>query len=255
MMIDIHSHIIPGVDDGPADMENSLNMLKTAEKSGTTGIIATPHYFKGRFETPFDKVVELSENLKAEALANGISIDIYPGQEIFLTMEIVELYRQGIVKGLNGTRYLLVETDMGRYSESFLDIIYELKLMGAVPVIAHPERYGYVLEDISRINPFIDEGCLFQINSSSITGIFGKKVQKTAHTLIRHGICNFIASDAHTNHKRTPDLSEALMAAEKINSFTAAEAKANSERLLKNEAIMADSIKINARKSIFGFIG
>jgi len=253
-MVDIHSHILPGIDDGSEDMDSTISMLETAERSGTEAIIATPHYFPGRFETPFEKVVEMVEGLKAEAARRGISIDIYPGQEIFLTKDVIELYRNGVVGNLCNTRYILVETDMGKYSDSYLDIIYELKLMGAVPIIAHPERYSYLMEDVNRINPFIDEGCLFQINSSSITGVFGKTVQKTANTLMEHGICNFIASDAHTNHKRTTGLQEALELTKNINKTVAAEAEANGQLLLNNEVIRSGCSRISVKKSIFSFL-
>ncbi|MHC1719608.1 MAG: tyrosine-protein phosphatase [Clostridiaceae bacterium] len=253
-MVDIHSHIIPGIDDGSEDMENTISMLETAERSDTEAIIATPHYFRGRFETPFGKVVELVEDLRAEAAARGISIDIYPGQEVLLHRDVVELYRKGIVRGLNNTRYILVETDMGSYSESYLDTLYELKVMGAVPIIAHPERYGYILEDVNRINPFIDEGCLFQINSSSITGVFGKTVQKTANILIEQGICHFIASDAHTNHKRTTGIKEAFELAKKINKSVAADAEINGRLLIKDEDIKTKCSRINIKKSIFSFL-
>lgn len=253
-MVDIHSHILPCIDDGSEDLENTISMLETADRSHTEAIIATPHYFPGRFETPFEKVVELVEDLKDEAANRGLSIDIYPGQEIFLTREVIGLYREGVVRGLNNSRYILVETDMRSYSDSYLDIIYELKIMGAVPIIAHPERYGYLMGDLNLINPFIDEGCLFQINSSSITGIFGKSVQKTANTLIEHGICNFIASDAHTNHMRTTGLKEALELAKKINRSVTAEAEANGTLLLNNEVIRSSCSRISVKKSIFSFL-
>ncbi len=209
-MVDIHCHILPGLDDGPADMDTSLKMLEHAASCGTTAIIATPHYYRGFFENGFDEVVRNLELLKTAAAASCMDIAIYPGQEVFLDGRTVEMYKQGVIKGLNGSRYLLAELPMHDYSSSFLDIIYELRLLGAVPVIAHPERYDYIMQDISRLNPFIDEGCLFQINTGSIQGIFGKAVQKASKALIEAGLCNFLASDAHTNGRRNTGLQEAL---------------------------------------------
>ena len=166
-----------------------------------------------------------------------MDIEIYPGQEVFLDGSTVEMYKQGVIRGLNGSRYLLVELPMHDYSNSFLDIVYELRLLGAVPVIAHPERYDYIMQDISRLNPFIDEGCLFQINTGSIEGIFGKAVQKTSKALIEAGLCNFLASDAHTNGRRNTGLQEALEMVSRMSPAAAETTQGNGLLLLRDGKI------------------
>jgi len=253
-MIDIHSHILPGLDDGSPDMDTTLRMLSNAERCGTKSIIATPHYYRGFFETDYDIVTNLIADLKNDIKSEGICIDIYPGQEVFLDKHTVELYRRRIINGLNGSRYLLVEMPMQDYSESFLDIIYELRLLGAVPIIAHPERYTYVMDDVNRLNHFIEEGCLFQVNTGSITGIFGKQVQRTAKVLIDNGLCNFIASDAHTDGRRCTGLFDAYNTVRRISQAAAAAAELNAEQVLVNGNIDAGNNKIAARKSIFSFL-
>lgn len=253
-MIDIHSHILPGLDDGSTDMDTTLRMLRNAESCGTKSIIATPHYYRGFFETDYENVANLVEDLKNDIRSEGVCIDIYPGQEVFLDKHTSEMYKRGIISGLNGSRYLLVEMPMQDYSESFLDIVYELRLLGAVPVIAHPERYLHIIGDVNRINPFIEEGCLFQINSGSITGVFGKPVQKTAKLLVVNGLCNFIASDAHTNGKRCTGLLDAFDIVKRISQDAAAAAELNAEQVLVNGNIDAGNNKISARKSIFSFL-
>jgi protein-tyrosine phosphatase len=234
-------------------METSLKMLEHAASCGTKKIIATPHYYRGFFENGFEEVVSNLNLLKAAVAAACIDIEIYPGQEVFLDGRTVDMYRQGVIKGLNGSRYLLAELPMHDYSDSFLDTVYELRLLGAVPVIAHPERYDYIMNDISKLNPFIDEGCLFQINSGSIEGIFGKAVQNTSKALVECGLCNFLASDAHTNGRRSTGLQEALEMVGKTSCAAAETAQSNGLLLLRDEKIKANA-RIRVKKSFFSFL-
>ncbi|MBP1745379.1 MAG: CpsB protein [Firmicutes bacterium] len=252
-MVDIHCHILPGLDDGPGDMDTSMRMLENAVRCGTKAIIATPHYYRGYFENGFEEVLRNLDTLRGAAAESGIDIELYPGQEVFLDGRTVEMYKRGDIKGLNMSRYLLVEMPMHEYSDSFLDMVYELRLLGAVPVIAHPERYDYIINDVNKLNPFIDEGCLFQINAGSIEGIFGKTVQKASKVLIENGLCNFVASDAHTNGRRNTGLQEALEIAENISRTAAEIANGNSELLLRDGKIKANA-RISVKKSFFSFL-
>jgi len=253
-MVDIHSHILPGVDDGSIDMDTTINMLENAERCGTKAIIATPHYYRGYFATEYEEVVRLVDNLREDIGSRGMKIDVYPGQEVFLGKHTLEMYKSGIIRGLNASRYLLVEMPMQDYDKSFLDIVYELRLLGAVPVIAHPERYMYIMDNLSIINPFVEEGCLFQVNTGSITGIFGKPVQKTARALIENGLCNFVASDAHTNHRRCTGLCDAFDTVRKISIAAADNAQSNAELLLMDRDIKNSNSKISVKKSFFSFL-
>ena len=253
-MVDIHSHILPGVDDGSVDLDTTISMLENAERWGTTAIIATPHYYRGYFATEYEEVVRMVDMLRGDIGPRGIKIDVYPGQEVFLDKHTVEMYKSGTIRGLNNSRYLLVEMPMQDYDKNFLDIVYELRLLGAVPVIAHPERYTYIMDNVNIINPFIEEGCLFQINTGSITGIFGKSVKKTARVLIENGLCNFVASDAHTNHKRCTGLCDAFDMVRKISIVAADSAESNSELVLTDSDIISGNVRISAKKSLFSFL-
>jgi protein-tyrosine phosphatase len=253
-MVDIHSHILPGIDDGSGDIDTTIKMLENAERCGTKAIIATPHYYRGYFENEYEDVARLVELLKSYTSSRGINMDIYPGQEVFLDKHTVGMYKKGYIKGLNDSRYLLVEMPMQEYEVSLLEIVYELRLLGAVPVIAHPERYTYIMDDVNKINPFINEGCLFQINTGSIIGIFGKSVQKTARVLIENGLCNFVASDAHTNHKRCTGLCDAIEIVKRINGAAADNAVRNSELVLMDGDIKSGNSIVSVKKSIFSFL-
>jgi len=253
-LIDIHSHILPGIDDGAKDLETSIKMLEIAERTKTEGIFAAPHYYQGYFEVAYEDVVKNIDALQSELYSKAINVEIYPGQEVFLDKFTVELCKTGTIKGLNESRYLLLELPMENYSKSFIDTIYELRILGVRPIIAHPERYGYIMDDVNTINQFIEEGCLFQINSGSITGNFGKSVERTARTLIENGVCDFIASDAHTANRRCPGLKEAMKIVGKINNSVAVEVQINGELLLRNENIKQRNNKITVKKSFFDFL-
>ncbi|MHC1724387.1 MAG: tyrosine-protein phosphatase [Aminipila sp.] len=252
-MVDIHSHILPGLDDGSVDLDTTIRMLQNAERCGTKAIIATPHYYRGYFENEYEDVVKLVEFLKGDMADRGMNMDIYPGQEVFLDKHTALMYKKGCIRGLNGSRYLLVEMPMQDYDASLLDVVYELRLLGAVPVLAHPERYTYIIDKVEVINSFVEEGCLFQINTGSITGIFGKPVQKAAKVLIENGLCNFVASDAHTNHKRCTGLSDAFEIVRRISGAAADNAIRNSELVLMNGDIECGNSRIHVKKSIFSF--
>lgn len=253
-MIDIHSHIIPYIDDGAKDLEVSLEMLRIAEREGTKTIFATPHFYKGYFETEYSEVVEKTKELNQMARDNGINIEILPGQEVFLTKDTPRDYMEGKIGTLNDSRYMLIELPMDRFPEYALDSIYELGIKGIVPIIAHPERYMYTLKKPSVLNDFIKEGCLFQINSGSLTGLFGKDIKNTAELLVKSGIVSFIGSDAHTTSKRCPGLLKSFDILSKINNEKARDIGNNGEIIRKNWEISRNMNIITVKKSIFSTI-
>lgn len=253
-MIDIHSHIIPGIDDGAADMEESLKMLRMSAEDGNNGIIATSHYYRNLYENSFEDIKNFSKALSQSAKDHDIDIKIYPGQEIYLDKYTLELIAEGVLKGLNESKYMLVEFSMKSIPQDILNIIYEIRLLGFVPIIGHPERYLDIISKPGKINDFIDEGCLFQINTGSINGIFGKEILETAKTLIDHGICDFIASDAHSIEKRNPAMQKSFITAEKLRNGITAIASNNSLNVISNLDIKSSREKISIKnKSIFSF--
>jgi protein-tyrosine phosphatase len=253
-LIDIHSHILPAIDDGAKNIEKTLQMLQIASDDGIKKIVATPHFYRGYYENKYIDICKLVEEVNIKVKEKQISVEIFPGQEVFLDTHTLDLFREGIIKGINGTRYMLIEFPMDTMPKSALDIIYELRVLGMVPIIAHPERYRYIIEKPSLINNFIDENCLFQINSGSIQGIFGRSVQKTSEILITHGICNFIASDAHSTKTRVPKIKEALEIVADLNSALKVVLTENTDKLLRDEQIMLATEKIKEKKSIFSFL-
>lgn len=210
-MIDIHSHILNNIDDGSKDIEMSINMLKKAELSGTTDIIATPHFMRGRFEVEYNEVLNRVENLKKISRDNNIDINIYAGQEVYYSRNILEYYSDKMIGTINNTRYMLIELPMLEFDiNEVINNIYELQIRGITPIIAHPERYKIFIKKPSMINMLIKEGMLFQLNAGSITGAFGKDVKKTAAKYLENNIYSVIGSDAHRDRGRDTDMREAL---------------------------------------------
>ena len=250
-MIDIHSHILPGIDDGSKNMETSIKMLKMAEVRGTKIIVATPHYIWGRYENQYDEIFALHQKLKLQAKTSGINIEILLGQEVMLDKYSLKLCKEKKLRGINGTSYMLIEFPMDKLPRDALDLIYELRILNIKPIIAHPERYEYINRTPTAINDFIEEGCLFQINAGSMQGVFGKKVHNCAKLLVREGLVNFIASDAHSINRRCPGLKEGFREAEMLDREIEKKVSRNLELLLSDKAIEINMEKIKKKKSIF----
>jgi protein-tyrosine phosphatase len=215
LYIDIHSHVIPGIDDGARNEAIALEMLAIAKKSGTGHIIATPHYVYGNTRYGFATIIEKCNSLNRLAASAGIDITVYPGCEVFITPELIELYEQGLIGTLADSCYMLVEFPMMSIPPYTDNVLYKLQLKGVIPIIAHPERYTEIQRQPDILESFIDRGILAQVNSGSITGIYGRESKKTAMRLIKEGLVQFAASDAHSASGRNPDMSKAAALVEK----------------------------------------
>lgn len=250
-MIDIHSHILPGIDDGAKSMEDAVTMINKACENGVEGIIATPHYCRGYYENEYENIKDQLNDLNLRLSKENIPIKIYTGQEVYIDSKTLELHKKGILKGLNNSKYMLVEFPMEQPERDALDIIYELKLRDVVPIIAHPERYLYVIDDITYLNDFIDEKCLFQVNTGSIKGIFGNDVRKTAEKLFKNDLVDFIASDAHTTNNRSTGLMPSLEIIKDINPGFKDKFQDNCIKLINNDDIECYHSKIENKKRFF----
>lgn len=207
MQIDIHSHIIPGVDDGSPDLETSLGLLRMAAENGTTDIIATPHVIDVSTTLTWDAIRRHVKVLQKEADARGIPIKIYPGAETELNWDLLELIRQDhSAFCLAGSRYLLMEMPSLLLPPHLDEIIYELQLMDIVPVLAHPERQLQLMEQPQKLLDLLHRGCVAQSNGGSLTGVFGPKVQENVHRLLNCNMIAFVGSDAHNLRYRNTDL-------------------------------------------------
>lgn len=248
-MVDIHSHIIYGIDDGAQDENTTLEMLRIAERSGTKKIVATPHYIKGRFICEYGDVVLKVEELKKLALKNQIDIEIFAGQEVYYDDQLIYYYNDKLIGTINESRYMLIELPMIEFDlNDIIDNLYELKLKGIVPIIAHPERYKPFMKQPSLINKLIKEGYLFQMNAGSLLGKFGKEAKKLADTYYKSGIYSVIGSDAHSCNRRSTSMEEIKeYLADDILIF-----EDNAEKILNNEEVKFNGSLIKEKRKIFG---
>ena len=156
-MIDMHSHIIYGVDDGSKNKEMTLEMLKLSIECGVKKIVATPHYMKGRFNVEYGEIKDKINELRQMVSEEKLDIEIYCGQEVYYRENILEYYEEGAIGTINDSRYMLIELPMREFDvNNVIDNLYELTLKGIVPIIAHPERYIPFIKKPSLINDFIN---------------------------------------------------------------------------------------------------
>ncbi|MDY3207547.1 CpsB/CapC family capsule biosynthesis tyrosine phosphatase [Clostridium baratii] len=252
-MIDIHSHILPGVDDGSKKISITLDMVKRASLDGTTDIVATPHYRKGYFYVPYKEVKEIATNFNKLVKEEGLNCNIHYGQEVYYSESIIEDLESGEIGTINDGQYMLIEFPMRRIPEEAIDYMYELKLRGITPIIAHPERYKEFMNDITKINDFINEGCLFQMNAGSMLGEFGSEVKKCAEKIIKNRIYNFIGSDAHNDTTRKTGISDTIYTIFKMDKCLEENIRESSRRLLNNDYVEVIGEKVKKKKLFYIF--
>ena len=210
-MIDIHTHVLPGIDDGARNWETTLEMCRLARQDGITHIVATPH---ANYEYRYDREAHLA--LLNELRSRVPELNFSLGCDFHLSYDNLEDARQNPQRYTIGdTRYLLVE--LSEYSTfNVSQILYELQAAGLRPILTHPERNPIIVSKPELLDQFAAAGCLFQITANSITGFWGKRAQQFCVEMLRKRLVHFIASDAHGLKNRPPLLSQARDAAAKI---------------------------------------
>lgn len=197
-MKDLHSHILYGIDDGCRNIEVSLDVLRDAYTSGITDILVTPHYIENsKYSATNKEKLKLLATLKKSLKKEKIPINLYLGNEIYINDNILELVKNGEVYSLNNSKYILIELPMAKMYQSTKDIIFELNRNGYVVVIAHPERYRYLQDNMSLVDEFLEMGVLLQGNYRSLFGYYGRDAKKTLKKLIKTHRITFLGSDIH----------------------------------------------------------
>ncbi len=192
-MIDIHSHIISGVDDGPSTIEQSVAMAYQAQKAGIKTIIATPHAHESLFDSE-----RLSDNYQ-ELLYRIRDYDIVLklGYEVFINPSMPGMEKKNIGLTMDDTRYLLFELPFNTLPGEGLGAIQSLRQKDIVPILAHPERNRNFIRNFNELTGYVNAGCLLQIDAASVLGIYGRDVREFAKKLIRWNRVDFVASNAH----------------------------------------------------------
>jgi len=215
-MIDIHCHILPQIDDGAKTLEDSIFMVKKAIIDGIDTIIATPHSQDGLFSPDINDVINKTLELNNINKSHNLNINIIPGMEVHLCKNIFEKIKSKQVLTLNDSNYLLLELPGQHMPDFIFEEIFQLRLNGITPIIAHPERNMVIIKDWTLLYGFVEKGVLIQITSGSISGKFGHEIFKCSKKIIKNRLAHIIASDAHNSESRPPVLLEAFTIAKKI---------------------------------------
>lgn len=215
-MIDLHTHILPDLDDGPATLKDALDLAAAACECGTRALVATPHVL-GRLNSNQNSIIINAFREFSEVLSREFpDLQIYLGSEIYFQPKLAELMQLEAAT-LNATRrYMLVEFPMGDIPRGFEGELNALRDAEIIPIIAHPERNSKVLKSPALVQKMVEAGALIQLSAGSLTGDFGRSIKKLAHNLLAMGLAHFLASDAHSLSHRGPDLRGALDAASAV---------------------------------------
>ncbi len=197
-MIDLHSHILPGIDDGADSFEDSLELVRELSANGVTEVFATPHYVdETAYVSPREDNLKLLDELQQKVNEAGISIKVHLGNEIYITPRILKLLKDGVISAYGDSQYLLVELPMSGEFPNYADIILELLRSSYKVVLAHPERYTSFQKDFSLVQEMFDMGVYLQCNLMSFGGKYGKGALKLAVKLAKSKMIWGLGSDIH----------------------------------------------------------
>lgn len=210
---DLHSHILPGCDDGADDDEEFLEMAGVAVRGGTALMVATPHYDIECPDLELEEVPPAVGDHLQLLRSRDIPLELVPGIEVRINAGLFQLAKEGcaldrLTLGGKG-RYILVDLPLADLPLSTPDILFQIQLCGLTPILAHPERNRYLVEHPAVVRGLVERGVEIQVNSGSLEGLYGKAAKRAARALLKEGASRLVASDAHKPRGRSPDLSGA----------------------------------------------
>lgn len=209
IIADMHSHILPGLDDGSVNIEMSIAMLETAYKNGTRHIVATPHYCLGKFLVDRQEMYANVKKLRHEMFLRDMNIEIYPGHEVRCATDIAQEFHAGKISTLNDAGFMLLELPFSTVIPNFSQMFFQIQEETRTRIIfAHPERHECVRSHPEILEKMVERGILLQINADSIRGRNGKASKMFVEKLLKKNMVSFVASDAHDNNIRVPVLND-----------------------------------------------
>lgn len=215
-MIDIHAHLIPGVDDGSKNVEDTFTMFDEAKKVGFTDIILTSHYLTDYYETKIEELVFWKDKLQEVLDKSNKNLKLHSGMEVYISEDLDKLIKENKLLMLANSKYILIELPMSTEVKYLEHIIYFLESIGIKFILAHPERYKSIQKDPNIVEEYIEKGCLIQCNYGSILGQYGKETKKTIKTLLKKNLVHFMGSDCHRKDGIYLEIPKAVKKIEKI---------------------------------------
>lgn len=237
--IDIHCHILPGVDDGAESMDMTVKMLRTAWSEGIHTMIATPHYREGHVQISPVQLHTLYRQVLLEAQKIDSGFRIFLGNELYNCYHLDEYLEGGKVLTMAGTAYILVEFSPSKSYSEMRAAFRKLQMAGYRPILAHAERYSCLQQDDSRAEELVGSGVYIQLNAGSVTGKNGYRAQSFSRGLLKYGLAHFLATDAHNMRDRGPEMKKCMDFVEKKygSRYAARLGWKNAEFLLQNYPI------------------
>lgn len=194
--VDIHSHLLPGIDDGAKTIEDSLRYIKALQQLGFFKFYTTPHIFMELYPNHPERIEEALNKVKNQAHIESLSVDIYAAAEYMMDEQFKKVFEEQKTLVV-GKSYVLIEMSYAYESPLIEEYIFDLKIKGYTPILAHPERYNYYHHTLDKYYRFKDLGCLLQLNLLSLTGYYGKEIRKTALQLLSKGWIDVVGTDVH----------------------------------------------------------
>lgn len=214
-MIDLHCHMLPGIDDGARNMVDALGMARMAVKEGTTSVVLTPHVYDGVYKNPLSEVIPVYHQLKVALAEADLPLTLHLGGEVHMSEHVPDLLERGelpFVGQYNGERIVLLEMPHGFVPAGAVKFVEWLRSKSIRPLIAHPERNKDVMRSPEKLNPFVALGCGLQVTAGSLTGNFGAQAQRLSWQILERNLCFCVASDGHNQAARPPVLKSAYEA-------------------------------------------
>lgn len=230
-IVDFHTHILPNIDDGAKDLDESIKMIDNLVQKGVSDIVLTPHYIKN---TKYNINNQKKHEIMIELKKKYPKVNLYLGNEVYITEDLIQLLHKGEITTINNSSYLLIELPMNSKITNLDSIIYDLIRNGITPIIAHPERYLYVQENIHDLDEYLEMGVLLQGNYESLFGKYGKASKRILKKLLRQNKITVLGSDIHNNQyvDHTEKLDKKLL------------------KIVHDEQIVSDLMRNNAMRII-----
>jgi protein-tyrosine phosphatase len=210
-MIDIHCHILPGIDDGADTLEESVDFCRMASADGVRTIVATPHMRYDTFPNSREVILGSLGQVRDQIKKESIPVQLLPGAEVHLAPDVAERCSRGeLITYADAGKYLLLELPYQQFPAKVEEVVFQLRLQGVTPILAHPERIAYFFDDAARLGRLIELGALTQFTASSVCGKFGTQVQEFCWDMLQRGWIDSLASDAPDLRYRPPRLSEGV---------------------------------------------
>lgn len=256
VMVDLHCHLLPGIDDGSKNMAVSVRLAREAVANGVTHALLTPHHMNGRYVNHKEDVIRRTAQFQDELKKQGIPLVVFPGQEVRINGNLLTaLDQDDILFADTGNRYLMLEfpdDDVPHYTSR---MIFDLQQRGITPVIVHPERNTKIMDKPNLLYGLLEKGCLSQITASSYVGTFGKKVERFSKQLIAAGQGYVFASDAHDLPGRKYEMRQAFeKLTDEFSSELADKYNENARAIINGEDVPVNTIRpVKKRKRFWLF--